>query len=137
MDSTELISAVKEVNKTLNKYESFYSFAKRLPTLEEERCMTFRQWIEVRLNNEIFWNIPELSEYEEKFSGELFEVVAVLDQNEDKCRFREVQVKLTESPNSYIGDDNFLDELENVKKILKGSSFKFNYSQKKTKVEIL
>lgn len=137
MDTEKLTKAVIEVVLSNKKYETYYSFAKRLPYLEDTRCMTLRQWMEVRLNFEIYDNIPELSEYVEKFNGELFEVIAVYDLNEDKRSFSEVEVSLVNSPNSYIGDENYLDEIENVKAIIGSDKFKFDNNKKKTKVTLL
>jgi len=137
---SKLIEAVKEVNKTLKAYEpGGYLSAQRIPAVGEypnqEVAMSFEQWIEIRLNNEIFYNIPELSNYVLLFSGYLFVVTNVIDKDDTKRRFKEVEVSITNSPEHYIGMGQWENDLNEVKQIIGSSSFKFNYSQKKTRVE--
>ena len=136
----KLIEAIKEVNKTLKSYEpGGYLSAHRIPATgdypNQEVALSFEQWIEIRLNNEIFNNIPELSNYVFLFSGYLFIVTNVTDKDDIKRRFKEVEVSLTNSPEHYIGMGQWENDLNEVKQIIGCSSFKFNYSQKKTKVE--
>ena len=136
----KLIEAVREVNKTLKSYEpGGYLSAQRIPATgdypNQEVALSFEQWIEIRLNNEIFFNIPELSNYVMLFSGYLFVVTNVTDKDDIKRRFKEVEVSVTNSPEHYVGMGQWENDLNEVRQIIGCNSFKFNYSQKKTKVE--
>lgn len=135
----EFLTAIRELIQSfgLSRYEQQYSKAKRLPNLDYTACNTFKDWVEVRLNSEIFLNVPELNEFLEKFSGELFIVTELFGEDEKRSKFKEATFSITNNPNSYIGDGSYLDELEKVKEIMGGESFKFNYSQKKTKITVL
>jgi hypothetical protein len=69
------------------------------------------------------------------FSGYLFVVTNVIDKDDIKRRFKEVEVSVTNSPEHYVGIGQWENDLNEVRQIIGGNSFKFNYSQKKTKVE--
>lgn len=137
----KLIEAVREVNKTLKIYDPGYSTAERLPALgdypNQEKANSFGQWIEIRLNNEIYHTIPELSNYEEVFDGFLFNVTEVINEDDAKRKFKEVIISLTTTPEHYVGNGDWEQDLARVREIIGCNSFKFNYSQRKTKVQTL
>lgn len=135
MDIEYLKQMIVNINSSLPYYEKDYISVKRTPLGDKERVESFRQFIECRLNFECF-SIPELRPYAEAFDGHLFEVTAVYDQDEARRRFSMVQAELCKSSDTYIGDQDFLDSIDEVEDILGGSTLKFNYSQKKTKIYI-
>ena len=130
---------VLEVLKTVHNgdYEKDWSSTQRGPGGVNERNGSLRHFIECRLNFEAF-KYSRLNYFAERFSGFLFEVTAIydLDDKRTKPRFSKVQVEIPRSATYYVGDDFFTD-IEELEDLIGGTTFKFNYSQKKTKIEIL
>lgn len=137
MDIEDLRELCVNVNASLPYYEKDYISVKRSPASDRERVTSFRQYIECRINYECF-GIPQLRPYAEAFDGYLFEVTAVIGQDEDRRRFTIVEAEIRKSPEYYMadGESDFMETLDNAMKVLGGSKLRFNYSQKKTKIYI-
>lgn len=131
----ELKKMVIRINSSLPYYEKNYVSVKRTPLGDKERVQSFRQYIECRLNFECF-NVLELRSFAEEFDGHLFEVTAIIDQDDLRRRFSYVCAEICKTGDFYIGEKNFMDTLSKLEELLGGSKLRFNYSQKKTKIFI-
>ncbi len=140
LSDTELKQLVIDINSSLYCYDKDgCSYLKRSPSGELENVVSLRQFIECRLNLELFY-IPELTDYVKYFDGHLFTVTQVDGLQEDKRRFDMVHANLMPDYQYFLYDpDNPVepDEIVNqIKEILGGTSISFGYSQKKIKINV-
>lgn len=75
---------ISEVNSRLSVYDPGFISLKRFSEGEKERVTTFSQFIECKINMEMYLGFPELSQYIEMFDGHLFEVKEIKDPDEEK-----------------------------------------------------
>ena len=140
LSDTELKQLVIDINSSLYCYDKDgCSHLKRSPTGELENVVSLRQFIECRLNLELFY-IPELTDYVKYFDGHLFTVTQVDGLQEDKRRFDMVHADLMPDERYFLQDpDNPIDPgetVERIKEILGGTRISFGYSQRKIKINI-
>lgn len=131
-----LKGAISEVNSTLGFYEKKFTALQRLSIGDPEEIYSLEQYVECRLNKEVYLEIPELEPYVEMFDGHLFVVTDMEDKDEIRNRFSFVTVELNTNPNDYIGDMEFVQALENVRNLIGGSKIKFSASPKRMKIII-
>lgn len=137
----ELNQLVVNINSSLYCYDKdSCSYLKRSPSGDLENITTFSQYIECRLNLEMFY-IPELADLVKYFDGHLFVVKEIEGLDEDNRRFTMVHAELNTTGDYFIMDpDNedlsFPVVLEEIKKVLGGTKVSFGYSQKKIKINI-
>lgn len=137
----DLKQLVVDINSSLYLYDKDgYSYLKRNPSGELENVTTLSQFIECRLNLELFY-VPELSDLIKYFDGHLFTVVSVDGLNEEKRRFDMVHAEMNMTGEYFITDPDQQDLsfpviLEEIKKVLGGTKISFGYSQKKIKLFI-
>lgn len=137
MEISDLKEACANVCDTLKYFEKDYSSASRTPVDCPERCGSVEQFIECRLNFECF-DIPELQPFVQDLDGYLFQVEEVIDFDKKKRRFKEVIISLNQSPQTYIGMNDYGEFLQALNSLLKNENkcFKFSWACKKSRIKI-
>lgn len=128
----EFRDAVYRVVRSLRLFELGYTSAKRTPVDYQIRVRSLSEYIEVRLNFELFKH-DKLRAYEEMTDGHLFVVDQVFD--ESGRWYSKVVVSLCEKP-----DELSLDDYESLTKIVTdlvgGLSVSFSSNKNKLNIQI-
>ena len=140
LDDSSLKQLVIEINSSLYQYDrDGYSYLKRSPNGDLENIQSLRQFIECRLNLEMYY-IPEISEYVKYFDGHLFTVVSVEGLQEEKRKFSKVHAEMNYSDQYFLQDPDDpkdpWDLLATIRDILGGTKISFGYSQRRVKVTV-
>lgn len=124
---------ISRVNSTLCQYEADWIGCKRTPESEEsEMCSSFEQYVEIRFNYECY-EIPELRKLISDTDGHLFICTGLDDPDTAKRRFTTAHIELI-NPNEFENpDEEFINDIEQVKKFLGGTKISFNNVKKKIK----
>ncbi len=130
-----LKALIQRVNSTLKYYEKEYIEVQRTPELEREKCMSFKQFVEIRFNMECC-RVPELAGLEKILEGRLFSCTEMEGGDEVKRRFTTATVELVSPEMLENPPQSLIDELEQVKNALGGRKIKFNSVKQKIKFEI-
>lgn len=133
--SIELEQAIVEVIESLRYYEAEFRSVKRCPlSTDLERIHTLRQYIECRLNFELY-SVPELREYAPFFDGHLFNVLSISGVDEKKRRFQTFEAALNFGCPEYGGED-IEEDMERILERLGGSRILVTYSRRKPRIII-
>lgn len=140
LDDSSLKQLVIEINSSLYQYDrDGYSYLKRSPNGELENTRTLRQFIECRLNLELFY-IPEISDYVKYFDGHLFTVTSIEGLQEDKKKFSKVIAEMNYSDQFFLQDPDEPKDpwelLDYIKESIGGTRISFGYSQRRIKVTV-
>ena len=134
----EIKEACANVCSTMKYYEDGgYTSVQRTPVDAPERCDSPEQFLEARLNFECF-GIPELAPFEESLDGYLFRVVEIKDYDKKRRKFKEAQITLNLSPETYIGNSEYSEFWQALNSLLENESkcFTFSWACKKSRIKI-
>lgn len=132
--SIELENAIIDVVSSLRNYEAEYRSLLRYPGAEKERIHSFSQYIDCRVNFEMYI-LPGLTDIADNFGGHLFSVIAIEGANERTRRFSRIVVGINEGYSGYWGDD-LEGDLARVRSYLGGSRITIVYSKRKPTIFI-
>ena len=130
--SKELKVRIGEVIKSVGYYEKGFSSTKRTPVGDKERSESLSQYIECRLNFELF-RVQKLRELEEMMDGHLFKVTNV--DGEDGRKFESVSLTLDSKP-IHLTDMEYNLVSMKLFEVIGGNSMKFGNKWRKPNIEV-
>ncbi len=133
----ELKQACADVCDTVKYFEADFSSASRTPVDRPERCESIEQYVECRINFEAF-SIPKLIPFVQDLDGYLFLVQNVVDYDKKRKKFKEVIITLNQSPETYIGENDYSEFWQALNSLLSNENkcFKFSWACKKSRIKI-
>lgn len=136
----EIKEIVTEVIGSLYYYDrDGYSYLKRCPTGDLINTRTLPDFIECRLNLELYY-VPELVDLVKYFDGHLLVVSGVTDLDESKRKYRQVQVDLVYPGDEYFTGDPDRPDLvpteifEQIKQVFGGTRLTFGCNIKNPEI---
>lgn len=129
-------NAIIGVIRSLQYFEADYiSLLRRPGSMDKERIHTFQQYIECRLNNELFY-VPELSEIANDFDGYMITVTSVSQPDVPyKNRFSVINAEINVSCPEFIGED-LEEDIKKLKSFLGGTRIKIISAPRMPKIII-
>lgn len=131
--SKELKVRIGEVIKSVGYYEKGFSSTKRTPVGDKERSESLSQYMECRINFELF-KVEKFREYEEMMDGHLFKVVEV--DGEDGRKFDSVLMTIDSKP-AHLTDMEYESVKMWVSELIGGNSMRFGNKWRKPNIEVI
>lgn len=132
MKLSELENVVFKVLSTIKKYESGFVSAARTPVDPRERCYSVRDYVECRLNYELF-KLDETVELEQLMDGYLLVATDITDENER--HYDKITFEIGKKPD-YLSDILYNDVVDRTISIIGGNKLIFGSDKRDPSVTI-
>ena len=115
--------ALKVVN-TLKVYEKGFTSVKRNPVDYQKRVESLSEFVECRINFELFKD-SRFKELEEIMDSHLFEVESINDENPFKNSFSSITLSIGSKPVN-VSDDEYENVINSLTNLIGGTSISFS-----------
>lgn len=115
--------ALKVVN-TLKVYEKGFTSVKRNPVDYQKRVESLSEFVECRINFELFKD-SRFKELEEIMDSHLFEVESINDENPFKNSFSSITLSIGSKPVN-VSDDEYENVINSLTDLIGGTSISFS-----------
>lgn len=132
MRLSELEDIVFKVLSTIKKYESGFISAARTPVDPRERCYSVKDYVECRLNYELFKS-DELVELEQMMDGYLLVATDITDENER--HYDEITFEIGRKPD-YLSEVLYENVVDRLIKSIGGNKIVFGSDKRNPSVKI-
>ena len=115
---------ILKVVNTLKVYEKGFTSVKRNPVDYQERVESLSEFVECRINFELFKD-SRFKELEEIMDSHLFEVESINDENPFKNSFSSITLSIGSKPVN-VSDDEYENVINSLTDLIGGTSISFS-----------
>lgn len=115
---------ILKVVNTLKVYEKGFTSVKRNPVDYQKRVESLSEFVECRINFELFKD-PRFKELEEIMDSHLFEVESINDENPFKNSFSSITLSIGSKPVN-VSDDEYENVINSLTNLIGGTSISFS-----------
>lgn len=115
---------VLKVVNTLKVYEKGFTSVKRNPVDYQKRVESLSEFVECRINFELFKD-SRFKELEEIMDSHLFEVESINDENPFKNSFSSITLSIGSKPVN-VSDDEYENVINSLTNLIGGTSISFS-----------
>lgn len=120
----EMEEVVLKVVNTLKVYEKGFTSVKRNPVDYQKRVESLSEFVECRINFELFKD-SRFKELEEIMDSHLFEVESINDENPFKNSFSSITLSIGSKPVN-VSDDEYENVINSLTNLIGGTSISFS-----------
>lgn len=120
----EMEEVVLKVVNTLKVYEKGFTSVKRNPVDYQKRVESLSEFVECRINFELFKD-SRFKELEEIMDSHLFEVESINDENPFKNSFSSITLSIGSKPVN-VSDDEYESVINSLTNLIGGTSISFS-----------
>lgn len=120
----EMEEVILKVVNTLKVYEKGFTSVKRNPVDYQKRVESLSEFVECRINFELFKD-SRFKELEEIMDSHLFEVESINDENLFKNSFRSITLSIGSKPVN-VSDDEYENVINSLTNLIGGTSISFS-----------
>lgn len=120
----EMEEVILKVVNTLKVYEKGFTSVKRNPVDYQERVESLSEFVECRINFELFKD-SRFKELEEIMDSHLFEVESINDENPFKNSFSSITLSIGSKPVN-VSDDEYENVINSLTDLIGGTSISFS-----------
>lgn len=120
----EMEEVILKVVNTLKVYEKGFTSVKRNPVDYQKRVESLSEFVECRINFELFKD-SRFKELEEIMDSHLFEVESINDENPFKNSFSSITLSIGSKPVN-VSDDEYENVINSLTNLIGGTSISFS-----------
>ena len=120
----EMEEVILKVVNTLKVYEKGFTSVKRNPVDYQKRVESLSEFVECRINFELFKD-SRFKELEEIMDSHLFEVESINDENLFKNSFSSITLSIGSKPVN-VSDDEYENVINSLTNLIGGTSISFS-----------
>lgn len=120
----EMEEVILKVVNTLKVYEKGFTSVKRNPVDYQKRVESLSEFVECRINFELFKD-SRFKELEEIMDSHLFEVESINDENPFKNSFSSITLSIGSKPVN-VSDDEYENVINSLTDLIGGTSISFS-----------